>query len=497
MSDPSASDPSAPRSAWTEAAEASAARAAPPARPSFWRSRAARFLMLGLMTLILGAPLLMVGMISSERAYLQRETAREIGRVWGAEQTLNGPAIVIPFDQRQQRVTGSGAERRVETETIRKQAVFLPRELKVDASAAVEIRRRGIYEAPVYAAEAQISGEFAAAPWEGFFDANQIPLWDRAFVTIQISDPRAFRENMTLDWDGRKLPLLPGSGLPGSSGLQAPIGDPRREAPESPGAAAGGARFAATLAFNGSGSLFFSPLGETTRVSLKGDWPHPSFGGAFLPVEREVTAQGFTASWSVPYVARSFPQRFIEGEEANFSSIIGYGSGRMSAYEGVSASPGGFGLEFAQPVDAYQQVERALKYGLLFVAMTLVTVFLVEAQGRRPAHAVQYLLIGLVQCVFFLLLLAFSEHMGFSAAYGIAAAAAIGLITLYAFAALKLGKASWTVFGALTVIYAFLYLLLRNQDYALLIGAIAAFAALAATMWLTRDVDWREAASEN
>lgn len=476
MSDPS-SDAFGPKSLSADAAPAA------PSRPGFWRSRAARFLMLGFMTLILGAPLLMIGLISSEREHLQRESAREIGAVWGAEQTLNGPALVVPFDQRREIWTGAGTERRVETQTTRQYAVFLPRLLTVDAALETEIRRRGIYEAPVYAAQAKLSGEFAAAPWEDFFTESQTPLWDRAFVTIQISDPRAFRENMALDWNGRSLPLLPGAELSGGSGLHAPVGDPRQ---------GGAKRFSTSLAFNGSGSLFFTPLGETTQVKLKGDWPHPGFGGAFLPVEREVTAQGFTASWSVPYVARSFPQRFIEEDGGlRLSNVIGYGGGY-----GATSGASGFGLNFVQPANPYQQVDRAMKYGLLFVAMTLITVFLVEAQGGRPAHAVQYLLIGLTQCVFFLLLLAFAEHMVFSAAYGLAAAASVGLITLYAFAALKLGRASWTIFGVLTVIYAFLFLLLRNQDYALLIGATAAFAALAATMWMTRNIDWREAAGE-
>ncbi|MDD2868070.1 cell envelope integrity protein CreD [Neomegalonema sp.] len=468
MSDPFADPPSAGSGAWKAPASAR------PAGPGFWRSRAARFLMLGLITLLLGAPLLMVGLIGSEREYLHRQTSREIGAVWGGEQTLIGPALAIPFDQRERRSVGSGEDRRTEIVTTRRIAVFLPRELAVAGETEAEIRRRGIYETPVYAARAALSGEFDAAPWEGFFDEDQTPLWDRAFVSIQISDPRAFRENMSLDWGGRSLKLLPGASLSGAAGLHAPVGDPRE---------GGAKRFSTELAFNGSGSLFFAPLGETSRVTLKGDWPHPGFGGAFLPVEREVSPTGFTASWSVPYVARSLPQSFVEGETASLNS---YGAERASA----------FGLTFAQPASPYQQVERALKYGLLFVAMTLVTVFLIETQGRRPAHAVQYLLIGLAQCVFFLLLLAFSEHMGFAVAYGIAAAATIGLITLYVFAGLKLGRAGWTVFGLLTVIYAFLYLLLRNQDYALLIGAVAAFAALAGTMWTTRDVDWRAAAVE-
>jgi inner membrane protein len=170
---------------------------------------------------------------------------------------------------------------------------------------------------------------------------------------------------------------------------------------------------------------------------------------------------------------RSYPSLWSDGEvneEAMLESVIGVG--------------------LYQAVDVYQRGERAVKYALLFIALTFLTFFAWEQVSRARMHPLQYLLVGLALSTFYLLLIALSEHLQFLLAYLIAATALVSLIAIYIAGALSSAKRGAVAGSAMTIVYGLLYALVLSEDYALLLGAIILFAALAAVMLATRRIDW-------
>lgn len=212
-------------------------------------------------------------------------------------------------------------------------------------------------------------------------------------------------------------------------------------------------------------------------VKLKSNWPDPGFRGAFLPVESSVRADGFDASWTISYYGRDYPQQWTSR----------MGNERFTT---TTVSNSLFGVYFLSVLDAYRYVERAIKYGVLFFVLVFTTFFLFEITARQKIHPFQYLMVGAALCVFYLLLLSISEFIGFSAAYALAAIASTALITWYCRQFLGGGGRTLMVGAGLAGVYTFLYITLRQQDYALLMGAIALFLVLAVVMYVTRGVDW-------
>lgn len=450
---------------------------------SFWRGKGARFFVVLLLTLLMTIPLMMLGAITSERERYSERTIREIGGVWGSEQRLVGPMLIVPTERR---VVGTGADGATTTTMQSRMLALSPETLDIDASAATETRSRGIFDTTVFSALAKFSGAFEVPDFGQMLQSEETILWDRARIAVTVSDARAFDKNAVLRWNGREIPFEPAQSEVGSPFAQPGIEPNRRGQPNaipSSGvmvAATGdprgaGGDFAFDLAIRGSGRLHVAPLGRDTTATIAADWPHPSFDGAFLPQSRDISEDGFSASWSVPYLARGFPSQMSGNNEAQLLAV------------GVRTS---FGVTFYQPINLYQKVDRSLKYAILFIGLTFLSVFLIELATRTRTHAVQYLLVGLAQCVFFLLLLALAEQIGFAIAYLTSAAATIVLLIAYVGLGMKAGRGTWVAGAVLVTLYGFLYLLLESRDYALLIGAIAAFLSVAVTMAATRNVDW-------
>jgi inner membrane protein len=295
-------------------------------------------------------------------------------------------------------------------------------------------------------------------------------LWKDAAVTLAVSDLRGTRETLMLDWDGKKIQLQPGSQLPGyTTGVTAPL------ASEQPIAAA--PSFSIALDLNGSSGIFFAPFGVQNVVNLKSNWPDPGFRGAFLPAERNVRPDGFDATWKVSYYGRDYTQRWTSRS----------GNERFTT---LAVTNSLFGAQFLSVLDAYRYVERSIKYGVLFFVLVFTTFFLFEITARQKIHPLQYLMVGAALCLFYLALLSASEFIGFTAAYAIATIAATGLITWYCSHFLGGGARTLMIGGGLLGVYTFLYITLRQQDYALLMGTVALFILLAIVMWVTRKLDW-------
>ena len=412
--------------------------------------------------LALQIPILAIEGTVRERESTRLEAIRDITSTWGEAQTVAGPLIAVPYREHLRDEKGMA---RVATHL----AYFLPDSLAISGKVTTERRYRGIFEVPVYTATLTVSGTMSSPD----FGRWQVPaadiMWSGASLVVGTSDPKALRESVKVIWDGAPHDFGPGSA--GVDFLPAGISLPQ---PELGGEKAGTPhRFAFDLVLGGSSSLHFMPLGTETDVNLTADWRDPSFSGAFLPAERAVGDAGFSARWHVPNLGRNYPQRLRDGE-IDRMQLLG----------------SAFGVSFLAPVTAYTATTRSVKYELLFVGLTFTAFFLIEVLRNLRVHPVQYLLVGFALCLFYLLLLALSEQLGFGLAYLTASTAVVATVGGYCFTIFRSGKLAAIIAGALTGLYGLLYALLKVQDYALIVGAVGLFVVLALVMYLTRRIDW-------
>ncbi|MCB9947404.1 MAG: cell envelope integrity protein CreD [Rhodospirillaceae bacterium] len=423
-------------------------------------------LILGLVIGLL-LPLMLVDGLVSERQSRYREVVQEIGNLWGRQQVIAGPILVVPA---RHRFVDNEGEVRVEDDSI----ILLPDDYDIVGHVAPETRRRGIFEAVVYRLEVEITGTFVLPAAPDWLDGTVTVDWSRARLALGLSDQRSITSAPDLQWNGQGLPMTPGLPPTATSlswgGMQAALPALQDGDFGTPLA------FSVALSVNGSQSLSFLPLGRNTTAAIASSWPHPSFDGSFLPDTHEVREDGFDAHWATSYFARSYPQGWRTGEA---------GSARFSEINNSA-----FGVRFYQPVDAYQQTERSAKYGILFIVFTFTVFFLYEMVAGLRIHIFQYGLVGCSLSLFYLLLLAFSEQIGFGPAYAAGAAAVVAQIAFYTHAVLGSAKRTALLAALLAALYAGLYVLMQTEDLALLIGAVALFAGLTAVMAVTRRVDW-------
>jgi inner membrane protein len=456
---------------------------APPPLPKsqlfFGRSHSTilKLLGVGALVLVLLIPLAMITGVLRERLGRRNEAVADITSSWGREQNVIGPTLGIPYQYKLKTVKEVPApdgkvERRELEETATANAYFLPQTLNVSGNVETQKLHRGIYDAVVYRAQTVLSGKFAPPD----FGLLKIDLkdvqWKDAFVTIAINDLRGTRDAIVLDWGGAKHPMLPGSQVPGyTTGATASLGSEQPISTE--------IQFSISLDFNGSEGIFFAPFGVQNEATLKSNSPDVGFRGAFLPAERSLRRDGFDAKWKVSYYGRDYPQSWISrtGNER---------------FTNQSVSNSLFGAQFLSILDAYRYVERSIKYGVLFLVLVFTAFFLFEITARQKIHPFQYLMVGAALCLFYLLLLSISEFIGFTWAYLAAAVASIALITWYCRFFLGGGARTFMIGAGLSGVYLFLYITLQQQDYALLMGAVALFVVLSMVMYVTRKVDWYE-----
>ncbi|MGB8698919.1 MAG: cell envelope integrity protein CreD, partial [Thermosynechococcaceae cyanobacterium] len=292
-------------------------------------------------------------------------------------------------------------------------------------------------------------------------------LWDRAELNLQISDAHAIQNQAKLTWNQQKIAFSPGQGKQGSNqpGIHASLNK------QMTGEAF---NFEIPLKLNGSERIAFAPFGEITQVQLKSNWRDPSFQGLWLPTERSVTPKGFDASWTIPSLGRNYPQQW--NPDSPVSPDI------------IQASI--FGVDLISPVDNYRMASRSIQYNFLFLVLTFATFWLFEVTVRLRVHPLQYLLVGVAMSLFYLLQLALSEHLGFNVSYLIASAAVVVMISTYSVAVLRAKQRASLIGGMQITLYGYLYVVLANQDYSLLIGSFGLFGFLAIVMYLTRHIDW-------
>ncbi|WP_257388793.1 cell envelope integrity protein CreD [Tahibacter caeni] len=406
------------------------------------------------LALLMLIPLLLVQGLVAERASLRDAAVSQIASRWGEAQTLGGPLLALTYTQRWKTEQGW-----VERQNTR---VLLPAQMDVNARLRTSTRAYGIYATPVYTAGVSLRAGFDV---DEQAELRQL-LADGARLELRLplTDPRGLREVRQVTVNGQTRRLQPGAPTAGFATLALTLDAALLQQP-----------IAVELDFDLAGTerLQFLPLGRTTNLALAADWGDPSFTGAFLPVRHDIKPKEFQASWQVLELNRGFGQSWDENDP-----------------NGQHVAAAAFGVTLYQPASVYQQNERASKYGVLFIALTFVAFFLFEVLRQLRVHPVQYLLIGVALCTFYLLLLALSEQIGFGAAYALASAAVALLIGGYAAAVLATRRAGLLLGGSLALVYGLLYGLVVSEQYSLLIGAFALLAVVALLMYLTRRVDW-------
>ncbi|MGF1619293.1 MAG: cell envelope integrity protein CreD [Rhodomicrobiaceae bacterium] len=461
------------------------------------RSPGFKFFLVGLLIFLLSIPLALVWFLVAERESSSRSVSAEIAQRFGGPQQVVGPLLIVPYSVKVQRVQ---TDKTIES-TIERYAVFLPDEFTAGGDARSEIRRRSIYEVTLFTATLKLAGRFPAPDIRLVDPDAENIRWRDAFISLGLSDVSGLKEVKSLSLDGgRSVSFEPSSGLPASGRPSMPVYDNSRAVAFEPGIgfaqsngsglnarlfpvgasvdqAPGPFSFETELVFNGSSTLTIAPIGRSTTLDLTSDWPHPSFTGAFLPDSREINADGFKANWSIPHLARSVPQawRVDASQTENVQGML------WPTLSGVS---------FYVPIDYYSLVNRALKYGLMFLGVAFLAVLVLELKSDRRVHAVQYVFVGLTMILFYVLLLSLSEHLGFTIAYLAASAATGGMLSLYVGRSLQSAARGFIMLLVFLILYGLLYLILRLEDYALLAGAVAGFVMLTVTMFATLRVNW-------
>ena len=450
---------------------------------------------LAFLVLVLLIPTLMVSGLVGERERRAAQVQREIGAQWGGAQTVTGPLLIVPAvirtgeegpsaRRRSTRTNDAMVEMDVEPTTVapdddaprtrRDVVIVRPQTVQAVVTADTEVRRRSIYEARVYTATAELTARFEP-PTMGEIGPDIVSLdWAGARLAVSVGDLAAI-DGATFAVDGKALPegaIEPGLGLSRAgdrAGVRTPplgLKAPRDGAPPA---------FEASvrLRMRGSDAIGVGPAGLDTDVRIAADWPHPGFTGARLPLSREIGPEGFEAAWTISRL--SLPHAPAWPASA----------GGVAPLEGDAVS-----VRLVEPVDHYDRVGRAVKHGTLVLIGVFAVAFLIELFAPGALSVVQYLMVGAMIVVFYVLLLALSEHVPFALAYGLAGGASGGVLA--AFVGSVAGGRRWAMIagGAFAALYAMLYAVLGLEDLALLAGALFTFALLTIIMFATRRVDW-------
>ncbi|HMV54787.1 MAG TPA: cell envelope integrity protein CreD [Rhodocyclaceae bacterium] len=435
--------------------------------------KALAVLLLGLALMI---PLTMIDGLVRERQARQQQVTLDIAQSYAGEQQVAGPLLIVPYEE-EYRASEVDPQTSTRREVWRRQArriVLFPDKLDVAGKIDTNVKTRGLFRARVLDLQATLSGGFtlpAELPWERQDKDSRI-IAGKPYLALAIGDPRGLSGAPRLALsaaNGEQSPSFEqGSRIDAQlAGIHAPVDLP---APGKPQAL----HYTISLALTGTERVAFVPIAGDNRVDLQSSWPHPSFGGRFLPDPKtqSVTQDGFRAQWHVASLATRAQQQ-----------ILAANCGPVGCLDTLD-------VRFIEPVNIYSQADRAIKYDVLFIGLTFAAFFLFEVMKRLPVHPAQYTLVGLALAMFFLLLLALSEHIAFGAAYLIAASACVGLVGFYLAGVLGSALRGAAFAGLLAALYGALYGLLVSEDNALLMGALLLFGVLGLAMWVTRRFDW-------
>ncbi|MFV7038284.1 cell envelope integrity protein CreD [Klebsiella pneumoniae] len=422
--------------------------------PLFWKITT----LIGCIVL-LSLPLMMVRELINERADYRSEVVDAIEQSTSGSQKLAGPLIAIPITE-----TLSRMENQKEVNYQRSWVYYwLPESLAVTGKQTVESRRVGIYSGQVWHNALQIKASFDPLRLAALRKTNIVLGQPR--LVVSVGDARGIGAIHAPEVNGNVLSVEPGLGISGDgAGIHMPM--PALAEDNKP------LEIALSLDLNGTGEFSLVPLGRNSELQLTSNWPHPGFLGSFLPTQREVSAAGYRAHWQSSWFANDMGSYFKDDMEIPWSRLPAFSADVMSL------------------ADQYQLTDRATKYAILLIGLTFMAFFVFESLTRRPLHPMQYLLVGLSLVLFYLVLLALSEHIGFTAAWLAASLSGAVMNGIYLQAVLRGWRNSLLFVAALLLLDGVMWFLLHSEDSALLLGTGVLVLALSVLMFLTRRVDW-------
>ncbi|XTE58900.1 cell envelope integrity protein CreD [Enterobacter ludwigii] len=422
--------------------------------PLFWKVST----LLGCILLLL-VPLFMVSNLISERESYRNDVEHSLRQSTSGPQKLVGPLIAIPVTEVFYKLED---EKKVEYKKSYLHFI-LPESLLVEGNQRVESRSIGIYDGQIWNTDLKIKAQFSTEKMAQL--KGETMMLGQPFLVIGVGDARGIGTVKVAKINGEALSVEPGTGVYGTlAGIHIPLSDKALE-PKT---------LALDMSFNlaGTGSFAVVPVGRNSEMTLSSNWPHPGFMGYYLPVKHQISESGFQANWQSSWFANNMQSWFVEGESPEWGSIPA------------------FSVTVATPADQYQLTDRAIKYAILLIALTFMAFFVFETLTGLRLHPMQYLLVGLSLVLFYLVLLALSEHVGFTPAWIMASLVGAMMNGVYLQAVLKSWRRSGVFILALLGLDVVMWFLLRSEDSALLLGAAVLAMALFAVMYLTRHLDW-------
>ena len=410
----------------------------------------------GGLILLMMIPTLFITSLIREREARQKEIVKEVSSKWASAQTLSSPFLVVPYSYAYQEADGK-------TAITKTNLILLANDVVVNGSIVPEQRPRSIYKVLLYKSDVSFKGSFKVKLPADIDSANID--YANSKLCFTLSDFKGIEEEIYVTLNNEKLLLMPG--LPvmdfGKTGLSVPV-------KIDPAQLNTGMAFDMQVKIKGSEQLHFIPMSASSKFNLQSVWPSPSFDGEMLPTERTVTGKGFSSRWS-------FNQANLP-----FTTVIKENS--------IADKKMDFGVSLVQPADQYGKTMRSVKYAILFIGLTFAFFFIIELMQKKPFHPVQYVLVGIALVIFYTLLLSISEYIAFDHAYLVSALATILLISVYAQGHFRSWKTAGIFFTLLSLLYGFIFILIRLEDTALLVGSIGLFLVLALVMFASRKINW-------
>ena len=422
------------------------------------RSITLKIVSVGILILLLLIPATMIRVLISERQSRRDSVVEEISQKWGGSQTITGPFITVPFKTFFEDKDGK-------TQFDLNYLHLLPETLDIAGVIEPEVRYRSLFEAVLYNIKLKFKGNFKLPSTSQIsIDSDNI-LWDKAYLSLGITDMRGIQDKIVISFNKANYNANPGLKTTdlAASGVSTLV---KTLSPNEANT------FSFDLNLNGSEQISLIPVGESNTVKMNSRWPSPSFNGAFLPANREVNKDGFSASWKILHLNRNYPQLW---EDAQYK-----------------VTQSAFGVKLILTADIYQKSMRLAKYSIMFLFFTFSTFFFSEIMNKQRIHPIQYILIGMAILVFYVLVLSLSEHMHFNYAYILSAASVTLIISGYAKAIISNSRFTLTILGILAILYCYLFVVLQLEDYALIMGSIGLFIILAIVMYMTRKINWYE-----
>ena len=465
------------------------------------RSPAFKLFLAILIGLALAIPLFSVWALVYDRQSESQQATESITAGWGGPQVMTGPILVVPYRATATETVVQNGQSVTRSNPVMRELKLAPEAVEIATDVRPELRKRSIYEAVVY--DTKVSGRarfaFPADLARTGVDPATMDL-GRVELRFGLSDPRGLGANPRVSAAGRPLRLQPGSGSGGGRGFFAWV--------DANGLQSAPLAVEFAYDYRGNSSITLAPDAGDTRWTVRSSWPHPSFGGECRPAERQVGDEcygdagcvgvdGFKAEYRIGNLALG--RSLVSTNDSGDSSTVDRVSPPVRGAQATMSGPGVpqvASISLIQPVDLYSKVNRATKYGFLFIGFTFLTLLMFDVIAGVRVSAVEYLLMGAALVLFFVLLLALAELIGFALAYILASASIAGLNTAYSAAVLGSWRRAWFIGGLLVGLYAVLYILLSLEAFSLLIGSLLLFAALAGVMYGTRRIDWSGKRSE-